>query len=118
MLNYQVFKSAEQPTQTAIKEFMSSENFLLFVALDQYLQEKYQIKPKFSYSNCTMNQNIWRGWNIKYQKSGRSFCTIYPQQDYFLALVPGTSFEVRNKEDVDEVMLAVELRKEALQAKK
>lgn len=118
MLNYQVFKSAEQPTQTAIKEFMSSENFSLFVALDQYLQEKYQIKPKFSYSNCTMNQNIWRGWNIKYQKSGRSFCTIYPQQDYFLALVPGTSFEVRNKEKVDEVMLAVELRKEALQAKK
>ncbi|BCA84511.1 hypothetical protein EsVE80_00340 [Enterococcus saigonensis] len=43
---------------------------------------------------------------------------IYPQQDYFLALVPGTSFEVRNKEKVDEVMLAVELRKEALQAKK
>lgn len=118
MLNYEVFKPEEQPTQAAIKAFMSPEIFALFADLDRYLQEKYQIKPKFSYSNCAMNQNIWRGWNIKYQKSGKSFCTIYPQQAYFLALVPGNSFEVRTKENAKEVMLAVELRKEALQAKK
>lgn len=118
MLNYEVFKPEKQPTQAAIEAFMSPEIFALFAALDHDLQETYQIKPKFSYSNCAMNQNIWRGWNIKYQKSGRSFCTIYPQQDYFLALVPGTSFKVRNKENVKEVMLAVALRKEALQAKK
>jgi hypothetical protein len=65
-----------------------------------------------------MDNNIWRGWNIKYQKSGKSICTIYPQQGYFLALVPGKSFEVRNKNILKEVKLAVEIRKDEIGVKK
>lgn len=35
------------------------------------------------YSKCSAQP----GWNIKYQKSGKSLCTLYPMEGYFIALV-------------------------------
>jgi len=115
MLNYEVFNKETQPTESEIKEFVGTE---LFTDLDNHLRENYKIKPKLAYSGCAMDNNIWRGWNIKYQKSGKSLCTIYPQQGYFMALVPGKPFEVRNEDTVGEVKLAVEIRKDEISTKK
>ena len=28
-----------------------------------------------------------RGWNIKFKKSGKSLCTIYPRESYFTVMV-------------------------------
>lgn len=55
----------------------------LWEKLNTYLQNVYEIKPELSYSNCTAQ----RGWNIKYKKSGKSLCTLYPEKGYFIALV-------------------------------
>lgn len=118
MLNYEVFSKEEQPTEAEIKNFVGTEIFTLFSDLDNHLRDAYKVKPKFAYSSCAMDKNIWRGWNIKYQKSGKSLCTIYPQQGYFMVLVPGKSFEVRNEDTMGEVKLAVEIRKEEISAKK
>ena len=118
MLNYEVFNKENQPTESEIKDFVGAEIFALFTDLDNHMRESYKIKPKLSYSSCSMDNNIWRGWNIKYQKSGKPLCTIYPQQGYFLALVPGKSFEVRNNDTMVEVKLAVEIRKEEISTKK
>ena len=115
MLNYEVFNKETQPTESEIKDFVGTE---LFTDLDNHLRENYKIKPKLAYSGCAMDNNIWRGWNIKYQKSGKSLCTIYPQQGYFMALVPGKPFEVRNEDTVGEVKLAVEIRKDEISTKK
>ena len=30
---------------------------------------------------------MWKGWNIKYQKSGKSLCTLYPKHGYLHLLV-------------------------------
>ena len=35
------------------------------------------------HSRCSMQA----GWNIKYKKSGKSLCTLYPMEGYFIALV-------------------------------
>jgi len=118
MLNYEVFKKEDQPTEVEIKDFIGSEISLLFSDLDDLLRERYKVKPKYAYSSCAMDNNIWRGWNIKYQKSGKSLCTIYPQQGYFLVLIPGKFFKVRNADTVDEVKLAIEFRKEEMSAKR
>ena len=115
MLNFEMFEKETQPTKSELKDFVGTK---LFTDLDHHLCDGYKVKPKISYSNCAMDNNIWRGWNIKYQKSGKSLCTIYPQQGYFLVLVPGKSFEVRNNDTLGEVKLAVEIRKEELNAKK
>jgi len=118
MLNYEVFNKENQPTEDEIKDFVGTKIFPLFADLDNHLCESYKIKPKLAYSSCAMDNNIWRGWNIKYQKSGKSLCTIYPQQGYFLVLVPGKPFEVRSEDTVSEVKLAVEVRKDEINTKK
>ena len=118
MLNYEFFTKEKQPSESEINDFTGPEISALFCDLDNHMRERYEINPKFSYSNCAMDSNIWRGWNIKYQKSGKSLCTIYPQQGYFLVLIPGRHFDVRNKDTLDDVKLAVEMRKEEISAKK
>jgi hypothetical protein len=114
MLNFEIFDKEIQPTESELASFVGTEHF---IDLHNYLCENYKIKPKIAYSNCSMDNNVWRGWNIKYQKSGKSLCTIYPQQGYFLALVPGSSFEVRNDKAIIDVKLAVEIRNDEIKAK-
>ena len=115
MLNFEMFDKEVPPTESEVKIFVGTE---LFMDLHNYVCGRYKVKPRMAYSNCAMNNNIWRGWNIKYQKSGKSLCTVYPQQGYFLVSVPGKSFEVRSDETVGEVKLAIEIRKEEINAKK
>ena len=115
MLNYETFNKQTQPTESELKNFIGINQF---TDLHNHLRERYKINPQIAYSNCAMDNNIWRGWNIKYQKSGKSLCTIYPQQGYFLASVPGKFFEVRNDETLLEVKLAVEIRKDEISSKR
>ena len=110
-----MFNKDIQPTESEIEDFVGTEHF---TDLHNYVCDKYKVKPKMAYSNCAMDNNVWRGWNIKYQKSGKSLCTIYPQQGYLLVLVPGKSFEVKTEETVGEVKLAIEIRKEEINTKK
>jgi len=117
MLNYEVFTKENEPSEAEIKDFLGTEITALFCDLDEYLRENYKTKPKLAYSSCAMDNNIWRGWNIKYKKSGKSLCTIYPQQGYFLVLIPGSYFEVRNEDTLGEVKLAVKARKEEISTK-
>jgi len=51
--------------------------------LNSFIQEEYRIRPKITFSNCSMQ----KGWNIKYHKSGKSLCTLYPEKDSFTVLV-------------------------------
>ena len=118
MLNYEVFDKENQPTDAEIRSFLESEAAALFAELDLHVRENYKINPKFSYSSCAMDQNIWRGWNIKYQRSGKSLCTVYPQQGYFLVLVPGESFEVRQEDTIAEVIFAIKARYDEITSKK
>jgi AraC family transcriptional regulator len=34
-----------------------------------------------------MDEGFWMGWNVKYSKSGKALCTLYPKQGHFIALV-------------------------------
>lgn len=45
-----------------------------------------------------MGEGYWKGWNIKFQKSGKSLCTIYPKQGFFVAMV---SFSAKEMDDAD-----------------
>ena len=47
------------------------------------IKETYNCKEKIEYSSCSMAP----GWNIKFKKSGKSLCTIYPHISYFTVLV-------------------------------
>lgn len=49
----------------------------------RFLQDTYSVTPKMTYSRCSGQP----GWNVKYQKSGRALCTLYPMDGFFIALV-------------------------------
>lgn len=38
---------------------------------------------KIEFSSCSWE----RGWNIKFKKSGKTLCTIYPRETYFTAML-------------------------------
>lgn len=51
--------------------------------MNDFLRKNYEVEPSYSYSTCSGQP----GWNVKYQKAGRSLCTLYPMSGYFIALV-------------------------------
>lgn len=76
----ELFDNSCQPANNQIKEFIGT---YLWDELAKFLQQTYNVQPKLSYSCCSMQ----KGWNIKYKKSGKSLCTLYPMQGYFIALI-------------------------------
>ena len=81
---YELFDREHEPSDVQIKEYIETS---LFDELDGHIKETYKVKPKLSYSSCGMDGGAWKGWNIKYQKSGKSLCTVYPKQGYLQLLV-------------------------------
>lgn len=78
----QLYSSMMEPNIENIKAFIGSAE-PLWTELQSYLEETYRIAPKMSYSKCSAQP----GWNVKYQKGGKSLCTLYPMEGYFIALV-------------------------------
>jgi AraC family transcriptional regulator len=81
----EMFGREREPSDSQIRDFVDSP---LWDDLDSFLKQKYGVKPKIAYSGCSMDDGMWRGWNVKYQKSGKALCTLYPKQGYIQALVP------------------------------
>lgn len=69
-----------EPTDEQISAFIHNP---LWESLNEYMQSAYATQPKKSFSGCSGQP----GWNVKYQKGGRSLCTLYPMDGFFIALV-------------------------------
>ena len=87
----ELFNKENEPSDSQIKEFVGTP---LWDELDDHLQQTYAVKPQLSYSNCAMDKGFWKGWNVKYKKSGKALCTLYPKQGYFMALIPVGAKEI------------------------
>ena len=79
------------PTWEQVTEYIGSP---LWADFNERIQSAYQIKPCMEHSRCSMQA----GWNIKYKKGGKSLCTLYPMQGYFIALVVVGSRELTEAE--------------------
>jgi AraC family transcriptional regulator len=84
MLWSELFNNGHEPLDNQISEFVDNS---LWDDLTDYLQQTYNVQPKLFYSNCSMDKGIWKGWNVKYKKSGKALCTLYPKQGYFTTLI-------------------------------
>ncbi len=76
----ELYTGGTQPTLDNVNEFVKNN---LLSELCLYLESKFSVLPKMEYSCCSMQ----KGWNIKYKKRGKSLCTIYPMEGYFITLV-------------------------------
>ena len=76
------FDALHIPSCEDIREYLGEgkSNWDEFTA---YIEEEYRVKPKIEYSKCSAQP----GWNVKYKKSSKSLCTLYPMEGYFIALV-------------------------------
>lgn len=68
------------PFLEEISEYIGCPMFLRFCS---ELKETYKCSEQIEFSSCSME----RGWNIKFKKSGKSLCTIYPRESYFTVMV-------------------------------
>ena len=87
----EIFSEQIPPTFEQISEYIQSD---LWKEINEYLQNAYKVSPKLTYSKCSMQ----KGWNVKYQKSSKSLCTLYPMNGYFIALVVIGSKELTETE--------------------
>ncbi len=55
----------------------------LWTSAAEWFDQAYGVKPKLTYSGCGMKP----GWNVKYQKCGQSFGTLYPLKDAFDVMI-------------------------------
>lgn len=63
-----------------ISEISSYIENPIFDEFYQYMNDKYKAVCKIEYS-----KDVWaRGWNVKFRKSGKSLCVIYPKKTILL----------------------------------
>ncbi|HYF75136.1 MAG TPA: DUF3788 domain-containing protein [Candidatus Nitrosocosmicus sp.] len=74
---------SHMPTYDEIDQYINLPAQELWRQINHFVQDRYKASPKTMYSTCCAKP----GWNIKYQKSGKSLCTLYPEKDSFTALV-------------------------------
>lgn len=82
------------PTSEDISNYIRNE---LFTDFCRDLETDYKAKPKIEFSKCSWEH----GWNLKYKKSGKTLCTIYPRENYFTVMVV---IGRREKESVEAVL--------------
>lgn len=78
-----ILAKGHMPAFEDIEGYVAGEAGLRWKTLNDHLQQQYKAAPKIAYSICAGKP----GWNVKYQKSGKSLCTLYPERESFIALV-------------------------------
>ncbi len=74
-----LYTQNNQPSFEAMADYIGGDGKLLWNSLFDYMSTAYNCKPKMTYSGCTGKP----GWNVKFQKSGQSFGTLYPEENGF-----------------------------------
>ncbi len=85
---------------------MEHDNAQYCFQCNEYPCEKYDHIDDFDFFITSRNRrsdmdsrcSMQAGWNIKYKKGGKSLCTLYPMQGYFIALVVVGSHELTEAE--------------------
>lgn len=65
------FPQNVQPNLEQIAAFAGTP---LWAELCTWLETEWNVRPLVQYSSCSGA----KGWNVKYRKSGRALCTLYP----------------------------------------
>lgn len=78
-----LYPAGRTPTIDDMTAYIGGEGKTLWLDLLSYMRDAYSVKPKLTYSGCSGKPD----WNVKHQKSGASFGTLYPEPDGFSVFV-------------------------------
>lgn len=90
-----LFQKGNKPEFDEIGSYVNNH---MWEEINIFLNTTYHISPTLEYSGCSMQ----KGWNVKYKKSGRNLCVLYPESNGFKVLV------VVSERDIVEVELYIE----------
>lgn len=78
-----ILDGSHMPEHDEIVKYINLPVRDLWRQINAFIQQRYKSLPKITYSVCSGKP----GWNVKYQKSGKSICTLYPEKDCFVVLI-------------------------------
>jgi hypothetical protein len=73
----------QTPDMQAMAQSIKGDAHGRWLELTTHIQDTYGAKPQIAYSKCSAKP----GWNLKYKKSGKALCTLYPEPESFTALI-------------------------------
>lgn len=85
------YPKTQMPDLEQVSAFVANP---LWDAVCVHLESCYGVSPKVEHSICSGAP----GWNVKYKKSGRALCTLYPAGRFFTCLVSVGSREAMEAE--------------------
>ena len=78
-----ILDGSHMPAYDEIVEYVNMPVRELWEQINDFIRQRYKALPRIIYSICSGKP----GWNVKYQKSGKSICTLYPEKDCFIVLL-------------------------------
>ncbi len=78
-----ILDGSHTPGYDEIDGYINTSARELWRQINSFIGERYKAKPRITYSKCAGKP----GWNVKYQRLGKSICTLYPERDGFVTLI-------------------------------
>lgn len=72
-----------EPSMLQIGAYVQGGAGKRWADITAYIEREFGVKPQTAYSVCSGKP----GWNVKYKKSGKALCTLYPEREKYIALV-------------------------------
>lgn len=72
---------AMKPTEQEILSFIGDPAKEAWLEIRRFIEESYSLKPE------TIFYGIKFGWTVRYRKSGKTLCSLFPEKGGFTALV-------------------------------
>jgi len=84
-----------KPTEDDITETVG-EKSSLWLEIRKYVEENYDLTPELIYYGQKY------GWTLRYRKSGKTLCSLFPEKDAFTVLV------VLGKKEVEKMFSIID----------
>lgn len=78
-----ILDGSHTPDYDEIDGYINDPARGLWRQINSFIRERYKAEPRITYSKCAGKP----GWNVKYQRSGKSICTLYPEKEGFITLL-------------------------------
>ena len=89
-----MYEKEKEPTDEDIQKFIGARFAEDWIGLKAYLENNYDFSPE------TVFYGKKYGWTIRYRKSGKTLCSLFPEAGDFTALIVLGKKEVEKIEEV------------------
>lgn len=78
-----IMDKTHEPSMDEIASYIEENARKMWQETTSFIETNFKAKQQIAYSICSGKP----GWNVKYKKGGKALCTLYPEKDFFIALV-------------------------------